>query len=177
MLRALALLMLSGIAIGVVAISASEIRPWLVPGSSRQASDGTGEAEWLVLALCGLLAGTPLLAIGVRWALGHHARTRRTLAWLGCVCLLMWGVPNFATATQAFFGVGPRYYANGSTLPQPTPLRLEIGHWLEPALLTLLGAAVWGLGPLADRFGRYTRQQAWMTRLSRSRRRRARRRS
>jgi hypothetical protein len=90
----------------------------------------------------------------------------------------MWGLPNLFGAADAFFTVGPRYHWNGATYDHvPRRFAFDIGHWLWPIMLALVGAGVWSFGSVADRFGRYTAQQAWLTRLAKARRRRVRRRA
>jgi hypothetical protein len=177
MLRALTLLTWMVAAIAMVALAASVIQAALAPTRSERPLAYASIAWNTAFGGTVLLAGTFLTALGLRWAMGHLSPRRRTIAYVALAAGLMWGFPNFFAAADALFTVGPRYGWNGVTHPAPPPFSFDIGHWLWPIMLAVVGALVWMFGGVADRFGRYTAQQAWLARLARARRRRMRRRS
>jgi len=177
-LRALALLVLAGIGSAVVLLDAEAIRVAMQPGMSQRMFGSMGAMEGAAFTVALSLICLPVIVVGLRGTLGHHGRTRRTLVWLGLVALLIWVVPNVMLAADAWFMRMPRYVGNRSTVPGPAPrLEFQLGHWLWVVVLGLFTGGVWAMGPMADRFGKYTRRQAWLTRLAKARRRRDRRRS
>ena len=175
-LRGSALALLALLGAGVIVLDAGGIDA-LRPGRGHERPIASmNEVQGAALLVLVTLAWLPLTAIGLRWVLGHLARGRRALVWAGCIGLVLWGLPNAVTIPDALFTVGPRYRLNQSSISVPSELRIEWGEWEWAALLVALGLGVWALGRRADRFGAYTGEQAWLARLARARRRRARRR-
>lgn len=158
--------------IGIAAILVTTAIVRAVLETSRGALVHAGTAYGIAL----LVGGVVVVALGLRWALGHLSPRRRILVWAVLVATMLWVLPNVLTAAQAVLVVSPQYSRNSVSRAAPIAFKPELGDWVWVVMLGIMSLGMLALNPITDRFGRYTRQQAWLARLTRARRDRKRRR-
>lgn len=175
--RLVALLVLSGLSVGVAVVGAAMIRHAMPRGRSRALS-GAMWNDWLSIGgpiwLAGSLLAMVLIVVAMRLVLAHLGTAARAATLCGCVVLVAWAVPNGVNAMRSLANVGSM--SRGGTVYQypHEAFRLELGDWLWAAHIAVLGVLFFAARPLVDRLAGRVAGDTRRSALARRRRRKER---